>query len=402
MALRSRKTYGDECFEKWEFVSSGGFGQVFKARQKDLGIDVAIKILHDGYSSSMILREEAKYMDMASFKFVVRLYGMYQGRPPGKGPSTQQGIVMEFMEGGSVQSLQEYLRGPPRWPLVFRLSHEVAQGMNFIHKENLMHQDLKPSNVLLNDNLNAKIADFGLSRVSASASNSNKETTGAIGGSYKYMPPEALESASYEPVRSFDVYSYGILLWTIATGKDPYPLGNYDRVASSIPQGHRPCCKEIEQMKVDGLKELILLMKRCWDGSPNKRPTFIQCLDDTEKVLSMHSTRIHGAVGQVKRLTAEESTNNSVDFGRITETGRSFSQVKLIQDVSEVMAIAEALGDMVHRETLSKIGRQDTPSRDKMRALYHGPLLSGGDKVKAAFYDALKAQHPHLVERLGG
>ncbi|XP_034071616.1 ankyrin repeat and protein kinase domain-containing protein 1-like isoform X2 [Gymnodraco acuticeps] len=430
MALRSRKIYGDECFEKWEFVSSGGFGQVFKARQKDLGIDVAIKIPHDGNSSSMILRDEAKYMDMASFKFVVRLYAMYQGCPPGKGPFTQhQGIVMEFMEGGSVQSLQEYLRGPPRWPLVFRLSHEVAQGMNFIHKENLMHQDLKPSNVLLNDYLNAKIADFGLSRVSASTSNSNKEKTGAIGGSYKYMPPEALESASYEPVRSFDVYSYGILLWTIATGKDPYPLGNYDRVASSIPLGHRPCCKGIEQMKVDGLKELILLMKRCWDGSPNKRPTFIQCLDDTEKMLSMHSTRIHGAVGQVKRLmspnsktsntsgatnvslqTAEESTNDSVDFGRITETGRSFSQVcastKTMsikdKDVSEVMAIAEALGDMVHRETLSKIGRQDTTSHDKMRELYHGSLRSGGDKVKAAFYDALKAQHPHLVERLGG
>jgi len=71
----------------------------------------------------------------------------------------------------------------------------------------------------------------------------------------------------------------------------------------------------------------------------------------------------------------------------------------LIQDVSEVMAIAEALGDMVHPETLSKIGRQDT-SQDKMRML-HGPLRSGGDKVKAAFYDALKAQHLHLVERLG-
>ncbi|KAF3854728.1 hypothetical protein F7725_022783 [Dissostichus mawsoni] len=199
MALRSRKTYGDECFEKWEFVSAGAFGQVCKARLKDLGIDVAIKILHDRYSSSMILRDEAKYMDMASFKFVVSLYGMYQGCP-GKGPSTQQGIVMEFMEGGSVQSLQEDLGGPPPWPLVFRLAHEVAQGMNFIHTENLMHQDLKPSNVLLNDNLNAKIADFGLSRVSASASNSNKETTGVIGGSYKYMPPEALESVSYEPL----------------------------------------------------------------------------------------------------------------------------------------------------------------------------------------------------------
>ncbi|XP_033996993.1 NACHT, LRR and PYD domains-containing protein 1b allele 3-like [Trematomus bernacchii] len=73
---------------------------------------------------------------------------------------------------------------------------------------------------------------------------------------------------------------------------------------------------------------------------------------------------------------------------------------ELIQDVSEVMAITEALGDMVHPETLSNIGRQDT-SQDKMRML-HGPLHSGGDKVKAAFYDALKAQHLHLVERLGG
>ncbi|XP_033996988.1 receptor-interacting serine/threonine-protein kinase 4-like isoform X1 [Trematomus bernacchii] len=441
MALRSRKTYGDECFEKWEFVSSGGFGRVCKARLKNLGIDVAIKILHDGSSSSsMILRDEAKYMDMASFNFVVRLYGMYQGCPPGKGPSTQQGLVMEFVEGGSVQSLQEKLgdRPPwPLWPLVSRLSHEVAQGMNFLHTEHLMHLDLKPSNVLLNDNLNAKIADFGLSRVSASASNSNKETTGAIGGSFKYMPPEALQSLSYEPVRSFDVYSYGILLWTIATGEDPYPLANYDRVALSIPKGDRPCCKEIEQMKVDGLKELIPLMKECWHGSPNQRPTFIKCLDVTEKVLSMHSMGIDDAVRQVKRLMspnsntsntseatnvslqtaeyydsfsfAEESTYDSVDSGRSSTKTMSIQDkakfvdrnwAELIQDVSEVMAITEALGDMVHPETLSKIGRQDT-SQDKMRML-HGPLRSGGDKVKAAFYDALKAQHLHLVERLGG
>jgi len=95
-------------------------------------------------------------MDMASFEFVVRLYGMYQGCPSRKEPSTRQGLVMEFMEGGSVQSLFN-LRGPRPWPLVFRLSHEVAQGMNFLHTEHLMHLDLKPSNVLLNDNLNAKV-----------------------------------------------------------------------------------------------------------------------------------------------------------------------------------------------------------------------------------------------------
>lgn len=107
--------------------------------------------------------------------------------------------------------------------------------------------------------------------------------------------------------------SYGILLWTIANGKHPYSCKcslfccpiifhsvvfpflpfrftiNYSIksmffinadadnwfVASRIPMGHRPCCKEIEQMKVDGLKKLIPLMKECWHGSPNQRPTFI-------------------------------------------------------------------------------------------------------------------------------
>ncbi|KAK5867519.1 hypothetical protein PBY51_011998 [Eleginops maclovinus] len=442
MALHSCRTVGDECLEKWELVGSGGFGRVFKARHKDLRIDVAIKILHDGVSA-MILRDEAKFMDLASCEFVVRLIGSYHGCQPGKRPCTQQGIVMEFMEGGSVQSLQKDLGGPPPWPLVLRLAHQVAQGMNFIHREKLMHQDLKPSNVLLNYHLNAKIADFGLTRVSASASKSNMETPGQIGGSYKYMPPEAFKSASYEPVRSFDVYSYGILLWSIVTGKEPYQTANYERVAWKIPAGDRPLCEKFEQKGEAGLDELVSLMNRCWDGSPDKRPTFLQCLDVTEKLLSMHRIRIHDAVGQVlkRRMsptsgtsntnrafnvplqTAEQFENDTLDHCRITEARKSFTQVcdstktmsikdkakfvddnraKLIQDVSEVMAITDELGDMVHRETLSEIGRKDTISQQKMRVLFGRTLRSGGKKVKAAFYDALKAHHPDLVESLGG
>lgn len=49
---------------------------------------------------------------------------------------------------------------------------------------------------------------------------------------------------------------------------------DYDRVELKIPLGDRPCCKEIDQMKADGLEELVVLMKRCWDGSPTERPTF--------------------------------------------------------------------------------------------------------------------------------
>ena len=97
-------------------------------------------------------------MQKASCQFVLRVYGNYLGSLPFQPMTTmQQGIVMEYMGRGSVQSLMSKLSDPQPWPLVFRLAHQVAQGMNFLHSMDLMHQDLKPSNVLLNDDLNAKV-----------------------------------------------------------------------------------------------------------------------------------------------------------------------------------------------------------------------------------------------------
>lgn len=110
------------------------------------------------------LHHEADHMERASCEFVLRVYGTYQGCPPlGRtisAPAAQKGIVMEFMGGGSVQSLLKHMAGPPPWPLAFRLAHQVALGMNFLHSRDLMHQDLKPGNVLLNDDLKAKVEHF--------------------------------------------------------------------------------------------------------------------------------------------------------------------------------------------------------------------------------------------------
>lgn len=443
MALLSHKTVGHENLERWESVGSGGFGQVYRARHKDWGFDVAIKILRDGVCPFMTLCDEANHMDMASCEFVLRRYGIYQGCLPVGGTSTmQQGLVMEFMERGSVQSLQQDLSGPPPWPLVFRFAYQVAIGMNFLHSQKLMHHDLKPSNVLLNNDLNAKLADFGLSRVSTSVLRSNRETMEQIGGSYKYMPPEAFK-ASYEPVRAFDIYSYGILLWSIITGKEPYPVADYSLVELRIPLGDRPSCQGIELMKSDGLEDLVDLMKRCWDGCPSNRPAFKRCVEVTEEVFSKHKKGIHKAVGQVLiRLespasnesntsvafsvplqTPEQSrSNDTAFFGRFTKTEWSSIQApasisikrmsntdkakfiddnraKLIQNVSEVMAITEELGDMVHAETYSLIDTKAT-NQDKMRVLYQRTLPAGGVVVKAAFYDALRDHQPKLVERL--
>lgn len=101
--------------------------------------------------------EEANIMNVASSQFVLRVYGIFEGCLPFGRMPIQKGIVMEFMPRGSVQSLQNDWSGPPPWPLAFRLAHEVALGVNFLHSKNLMHSDLKPSNVLLDDDLHAKV-----------------------------------------------------------------------------------------------------------------------------------------------------------------------------------------------------------------------------------------------------
>lgn len=104
------------------------------------------------------MRDEAIHMEKASCAFVLRVFGRYLGFPPFGSKSLQHGIVIEFMGRGSVRSLLNDLSGPPPWPLAFRLAHQVALGMNFLHSKKLLHQDLKPSNVLLSDELNAKVA----------------------------------------------------------------------------------------------------------------------------------------------------------------------------------------------------------------------------------------------------
>ncbi|XP_059191671.1 receptor-interacting serine/threonine-protein kinase 3-like [Centropristis striata] len=470
--------------DEWKPLGSGGFSIVYKARRKGMG-DVAIKIFRGGVSP-FSPQEEARLMSKAFSTHVVPCYGMYHGCPPGKNVM-QDGIVLEFMKRGSVENLLD-LSGRPPWPLVFRWAYQVAQGLEFLHFNELIHQDLKPSNVLLDGDFNAKLADFGLTRVSASVAKSNTDTMEWSVGTYQYKPPEAFEE-NYEPVRAFDIYSYGILLWSIVTGKKPYGEASRQRVKLLVcEENERPPCKEIE-MNVDGLEELIKLMKRCWKRSIDERPKSEECRENTEKLYKYkykYEEQVHEVVAQVvKKLdsknslqdsemsvahsvplqtTEQEKSNDIVDFGKLDKPEKSSRQdsvsgsdegmsnkdqqvpkatkdvlskhkkqvheavsqvstkqdpvsgsdegmsdedkanfvdknrTKLIRGVSEAMAITDELKerDMVHPEAYSRIKCKVT-SYDKMRELYDSPLHSGGVVVKAAFYDALKRNHPTLV-----
>ncbi|XP_061577966.1 receptor-interacting serine/threonine-protein kinase 3-like [Cololabis saira] len=442
MALFNRDPVRNEDLENWDWIASGGFGVVYKARHNKWCSDVAIKLLNLDDRSILLLEKalynEATQMEKVSSDFVLRVSGIYKGCPPIKGMSVQQGIVTPLMRKGSIENLQAYFPDGLPWPLVFRLAHEVALGMTFLHSMAVLHHDLKPSNVLLDDDLRVKLADFGLSRTSVSALSSSQETQAESGGSYKYMPPEAF-NLSYKPRRSFDIYSYGILLWSIINGEEPYPGKNFTlvKLLTRGETGQRPRVDTLSQINVDGMKEIVDLMQRCWDADPSKRPPFTDCIKVTEKLFSKHKSGIREAVYKVvKKL---ESDTSAPDYLNSPTPGESFDSVDhpapaaqeqtsaktvsqqstqtmteedkanfvddnmavLIQDTDMVMAITEEIKKLVHGEAYSRINAKET-NQDKMRVLYQGPLRSGGKRVKAAFYDALKKHQPDLVERLSG
>ncbi|XP_017261240.1 receptor-interacting serine/threonine-protein kinase 3-like isoform X2 [Kryptolebias marmoratus] len=359
MAQASSVVIRDTDLEEWNYIGSGGFGDIYKACHKTWGLDVAIKLpLQSRRAEEKALVNEANNMKILEFDFVLRIYGIYDGTPPRKGISSQRGIVMEYMRRGSIETLQKNLAGPPPLPLAFRLAYQVALGINFLHLKNVLHQDLKPSNVLLTDELNAKLADFGLSRVTTSVLKTSDKTEGDFGGTLKYMPPEALKNVSYEPARSFDIYSYGILLWSIFTGQEPYEGKNDSLVKLRIPEGDRP------EVKLEGMEELVTLMTKCWDKNPENRPKSEEIMKETKKMFSKHQRKVTAAVFEVlSKLDSPTSDQFPLTGGADSNTSHPSENAKSNDIVDHPRFTTQDLGVAVGTPS----GEAASPSQDQHR-----------------------------------
>ncbi|XP_058480475.1 receptor-interacting serine/threonine-protein kinase 3 isoform X1 [Solea solea] len=306
----------DSSLRDWKVIGSGGFGQIYKARHHHWCYDVAIKLLHYNNGNSASLLREAAMMHQGSSEYVMQVLGVFQGRVPNSGPSEQLGLVMKFMEKGSLTSLQETLLGPPPLPLIFRLAYQVAVGINFLHRCSpaLLHLDLKPSNVLLDSDLNVKLTDFGLAKIYHSVTRASKKDSDDEGGTISYMPPEAFE-LEYAPTRASDIYSYGILLWSIVTGKQPYANAKSCIVRLRIPEGDRPSLVEFKN-EAEGhgdLLNLMDLMTRCWEAKPGQRPSSFDCATATEILYMRHRDAVVDAVHLVQKKLKQKEEERTIE-----------------------------------------------------------------------------------------
>ncbi|XP_033973215.1 LOW QUALITY PROTEIN: receptor-interacting serine/threonine-protein kinase 4 [Trematomus bernacchii] len=274
------RTFDSSMFDSWEKIGSGGFGQVYKVRHVQWKTWLAIKCppcLHMDDKDRSELLEEAKKMEAAKFRYILPVYGIC---------ADPQGLVMEYMETGSLETL--LATEPLPWELRFRIIHETAVGMNFLHCMNppLLHLDLKPANILLDAHYHVKISDFGLARWNG-LSRADDISRDGFCGTIAYLPPESIIEKDRASDTKHDVYSFSIVIWGILTQKKPYQgENNILQIMVKVVKGVRPDLAAVPRCRPSACTGFLSLMQRCWTTNPDARPSFQEITSEAEDLCS--------------------------------------------------------------------------------------------------------------------
>ncbi|XP_075080738.1 serine/threonine/tyrosine-protein kinase HT1-like isoform X2 [Nicotiana tabacum] len=218
-------------------------------------------------------------------------------------------IIMEYMSQGT---LRMYLNKKEPYSLsietILRLALDISRGMAYLHSQGVIHRDLKSSNLLLNDEMRVKVADFGTSCLETQC----REAKGNM-GTYRWMAPEMIKEKPY--TRKVDVYSFGIVLWELTTALLPFQGMTPVQAAFAVAEKN-----ERPPLPASCQPALAHLIKRCWAANPSKRPDFTDIVSALEKYdecvkeglpLTLHS-RLVSRNAILERLKGCVSMNSSI------------------------------------------------------------------------------------------
>jgi serine/threonine protein kinase len=246
-------------------IGHGGFGEVFLATDRKERRSCALKRLFDERLEGRRIRRylsEVRTLALCTSRFLVPFVG-FTVEPP-------YSIVTEFMPKGS---LDRYIRArkgaeqPFECPLTAtqrtKIAMGIAHGMRQLHQNGVIHRDLKPGNILLADNYEPRVCDFGISRIVVDG---EVEMTRRI-GTPSFMAPEQVLETNYD--NKVDVYAYALILYEMSEFRRPFKSFKIVDVLKEVCEKHyRP---EFSDLTPEALQELI---SNSWAHSPTERPTF--------------------------------------------------------------------------------------------------------------------------------
>jgi len=249
-------------------LGAGGMGEVYRAHDRRLGRDVAIKVLPPAFSSDaerlQRFEQEAQVISTLSHPNILAMHdvGVQDG---------MRFLVSELLEGGTLRALIADSSLPIRKATEYAV--QVANGLAAAHEKGVVHRDLKPDNIFITKDGRVKILDFGLAKLTLAATPTNESMTalpdtqpGAVLGTVGYMSPEQVRGQPAD--RRSDLFSFGVILYEMVSGKRAFPGDSSVEVMNAILKDDPP---EISSGKQNVPLPLDRLIRRCLEKSPGER-----------------------------------------------------------------------------------------------------------------------------------
>ncbi|XP_023533995.1 integrin-linked protein kinase 1 isoform X1 [Cucurbita pepo subsp. pepo] len=287
------------------------------------GIEVAVKTLGEEVFTDedkvKAFRDELALLQKIRHPNVVQFLGAVTQSSP-------MMIVMEYLPQGD---LHAYLKrkGSLKLATVVKFALDIARGMNYLHEhkpEAIIHRDLEPSNILRDDSMHLKVADFGVSKLLKLSNRVKEDRPVAVAchdTSWRYVAPEAYKDEEYDT--KVDVFSFALILQEMIEGNPPFPTKPENEVPKAYIAGERPPFMAPTKRYADGVKELI---EECWEEKPHKRPTFRQIIrrleDINNEIMHTRSLKMNHFCNCFGNLTALFKRE------RTSPGSRSFSKSK--------------------------------------------------------------------------
>ena len=272
MIVRGQKI--NDRYQIIRAIGEGGMANVYLAHDLILDRDVAVKILRgdlaDDEKFVRRFQREAIAASSLSHPNIVEMYDV--GEDAGK-----YYIVMEYVEGKTLKNLIKK-RGSLTIPEVIDIMSQLTSAIACAHDSNIIHRDIKPQNILIKEDGIVKITDFGI----AMALNSNELTqTNSVMGSVHYLPPEQANGKG--ATLKSDIYSLGIVMFELLTGKLPFRGENAVEIAIKQMKNQIPSICEIDENIPQSIENIIL--KACAKNPKNRYNTVQEMYRDIETCL---------------------------------------------------------------------------------------------------------------------